>query len=309
MVTLGAIGQAVLSATFISALYAIIAIGFTLIFGVGGILNFAHGAFITVGAFAAYLVTNSSGLVALPVWVGLVVGAAAGAATAAVTYLGIIRYVRKRPVTVLILTFVIGFFLIYSIRIIINSGIFTFIGIDNPLSIPVSPVIRDPAFGLGGSLLNDVFIFVTSWLFIGLLFYFVNYTRTGRAILAVSMSDKGAALVGIDAEKINLITWTLAGAFAGYAGVLLAGSLGNGSWLMSIQPPAPLILSFAIVILGGLGSIKGSVVGAYIIGFFEIFTINFVPNGSRLAGVSSLALLLVFLLVKPEGLFGREAAE
>ena len=78
---------------------------------------------------------------------------------------------------------------------------------------------------------------------------------------------------------------------------------------MSIQPPAPLILSFAIVILGGLGSIKGSIVGAYIIGFFETFVVNFAPGGEQLAGVSSLALLVVFLLVKPEGLFGREAAE
>jgi branched-chain amino acid transport system permease protein len=291
------LAQPIMTATFLSALYAIIAIGFTLIFGVGGILNFAHGAFITVGAFGAFLVTNSSGLIELPIWAGVLVGTLAGAAIAALTYVGVIRYVRTRPVTILILTFVIGFFIIYFIRIVSSS----ILGV-NPLQIPVQPVIGTSSF------LNDVFIFVTSWLFIGLLFYFVNYTRTGRAIIAVSQSDKGAALVGINAEKINLITWTLAGAFAGYAGVLLAGAFGNGSWLMSIQPPAPLILSFAIVILGGLGSIKGSVVGAYIIGFFETFTVNFVPGGSQLAGISSLALLLVFLIMKPEGLFGREAA-
>ncbi|PSQ13818.1 hypothetical protein BRC99_03555 [Halobacteriales archaeon QS_7_69_60] len=162
---------------------------------------------------------------------------------------------------------------------------------------------------MGTDFLNNVFILVTSWLLIGLLFYFVNYTRTGRAIIAVSQSDKGAALVGIDAEKINLVTWTVAGAFAGYAGVLLAGAYGSGSWLMSIQPPAPLILSFAIVILGGLGSIKGSIAGAYIIGFVETFAVNFVPGGQQLAGVSSLVLLVVFLLVKPEGLFGRGTSE
>jgi len=298
-----------LTATFLSALYAIIAIGFTLIFGVGGILNFAHGAFITVGAFAAYLLTRSGVFDFLPgfltsVPAGLIFATAAGAGISALTYLLVVRYVRKRPVTVLILTFVIGFFIIYAIRIIASS----ILGID-ALAIPVPRPINSGVAGLGSSMANNIFTFVTSWLLIGLLFYFVNYTRTGQAIIAVSQSDKGAALVGINAEKINLITWTLAGAFAGYAGVLLAGTFGNGSWLMSIQPPAPLILSFAIVILGGLGSIKGSVVGAYIIGFFETFTVNFVPGGSKLAGISSLALLLVFLLVKPEGLFGREAAE
>jgi len=297
MVGVGELATATGTAIFLSALYAIIAIGFTLIFGVGGILNFAHGSFITVGMFAAFLVTNSSGWIELPVWAGLLAGTGAGVLVAVVTYLGIIRYVRDRPVTVLILTFVVGFFIIYAIRIWAS-------GIDDvgALSIPVPQV-------MGTAFLNNVFIFVTSWLSIGLLFYFVNYTRTGRAIIAVSQSDKGAALVGISAEKINLITWALAGAFAGYAGVLLAGAFGNGSWLMSIQPPAPLILSFAIVILGGLGSIKGSIAGAYIIGFFETFVVNFAPGGEQLAGVSSLALLVVFLLVKPEGLFGREAAE
>jgi branched-chain amino acid transport system permease protein len=297
MVGVGELATATGTAIFLSALYAIIAIGFTLIFGVGGILNFAHGSFITVGMFAAFLVTNSSGWIDLPVWAGLLAGTGAGVLVAVVTYLGIIRYVRDKPVTVLILTFVVGFFIIYAIRIWASS----IDGVE-ALSIPVPQV-------MGTAFLNNVFIFVTSWLSIGLLFYFVNYTRTGRAIIAVSQSDKGAALVGISAEKINLITWALAGAFAGYAGVLLAGAFGNGSWLMSIQPPAPLILSFAIVILGGLGSIKGSIVGAYIIGFFETFVVNFAPGGEQLAGVSSLALLVVFLLVKPEGLFGREAAE
>jgi len=290
---MSAILNAIQAATFISALYAIIAIGFTLIFGVGGILNFAHGAFITVGAFGAFYVSSFHDL---PIVVGVLAGTVAGAAVGALTYLGIVRWVRDKPVTVLILTFVIGFFIIYALRILAN----TVLDVD-PLQIPVSPVVSSSAF------LNDVFIFVSSWIFIGALIFFVNYTRTGRAIIAVSMSDKGAALVGINAEKINLITWTVAGAFAGYAGVLLAGGLGTGSWLMSIEPPAPLVLSFAIVILGGLGSIKGSVVGAYIIGFFETFTVSFVS--SQLAGISSLVLLLVFLIVKPEGLFGREAAE
>jgi len=305
MVTPEAIAETVVTATFVSALYAVIAIGFTLIFGVGGILNFAHGAFITVGAFAAFLVTGAGylnlpavtiGSLNLLAMAGLVAGTVAGALVAAVTYVAVVRLVRDRPVTVLILTFVVGFFILYVIRIWLNS-------FDT-----ISAIAFNVQQIMGSDDLNNVFIFVTSLILIGLLIYFVNYTRTGRAIVAVSQSDKGAALVGIDAEKINLITWTLAGGFAGYAGVLLA-SRNGGSWLMSILPPAPLILSFAIVILGGLGSIKGSIAGAYIIGFFETFVVRFVPGGSDLAGVASLALLVVFLLVKPEGLFGRGAAE
>ena len=305
MVTGGPVGSAVVTATFVSALYALIAIGFTLIFGVGGILNFAHGAFITVGAFAAFLVTGGGylnlptvtiGAVNLTAVAGLIAGAVAGALLAAVTYLGVIRFVRDRPVVVLILTFVAGFFILYGIQIWLNS-----LPRVNAITFNVEQIMTTDD-------LNNIFILVTSFILIGFLIFFVNYTRTGRAIVAVSQSDKGAALVGIDAEKINLITWTLAGAFAGYAGVLLA-SRDGGSWLMSILPPAPLILSFAIVILGGLGSIKGSIVGAYIIGFFETFVVRFAPGGDELAGVASLVLLVLFLLVKPEGLFGRGAAE
>ena len=305
MVIGGPVGSAIVTATFVSALYALIAIGFTLIFGVGGILNFAHGAFITVGAFAAFLVTWGGylnlpavtiGAVNLTAVAGLIAGAVAGALLAAVTYLGVIRFVRDRPVVVLILTFVAGFFILYGIQIWLNS-------------LPrVSAITFNVEQIMTTDDLNNIFILVTSFILIGFLIFFVNYTRTGRAIVAVSQSDKGAALVGINAEKINLITWTLAGAFAGYAGVLLA-SRDGGSWLMSILPPAPLILSFAIVILGGLGSIKGSIVGAYVIGFFETFVVRFAPSGDQLAGVASLILLVLFLLVKPEGLFGRGAAE
>ncbi|MCY4732703.1 hypothetical protein KY092_19380 [Natronomonas gomsonensis] len=87
----------ILSAAFISALYAVIAIGFTLIFGVGGILNFAHGGFITLGAFSAYI---ASGYFGLPIFVGLLAGTLVGAAIGGATYLGVIRYVRTRPVTI-----------------------------------------------------------------------------------------------------------------------------------------------------------------------------------------------------------------
>ena len=194
MVALEAIGETVVTATFVSALYAVIAIGFTLIFGVGGILNFAHGAFITVGAFAAFLVTGAGylnlpgvtiGSLNLLAMAGLVAGTVAGALVAAVTYVAVVRLVRDRPVTVLILTFVVGFVILYVIRIWLNSF----------------ETISATAFNvqqiMGSDFRNNVFIFVTSLFLIGLLIYFVNYTRTGSAIVAVSQSDKGAAGPGV----------------------------------------------------------------------------------------------------------------
>ena len=99
----------------------------------------------------------------------------------------------------------------------------------------------------------------------GGLFYFVDRTRTGKAILATSMSDKGAALVGIDAERIYTYTWLLAGALAGVTGLFLA-SFQTASPTMG---RTPLLLAFAIVVVGGLGSIRGSVIGAYLISFLD----------------------------------------
>lgn len=149
---------------------------------------------------------------------------------------------------------------------------------------------------------NRVLVFAVSWLLIGGLFYFVDRTRTGKAILATSMSDKGAALVGIDAERIYTYTWLLAGALAGVAGLFLA-SFQTASPTMG---RTPLLLAFAIVV-GGLGSIRGSVIGAYLISFLDHATVTFVSE--RLAGVSALVVLVAVLLVKPEGLFGRELVE
>ena len=282
----------IVTAISISSLYAIIAIGFTLIFGVGGVLNFSHGALITIGAEASYLLSNPTNLGLHPA-LGLVGGMVTAAVVGAILYLGVVRFVEDEPVTLLILTFIIGFFIQHACRVFITGT----------SDFSVDQVTPGETTIAGVTLFNiDVFIFVLAAVLIAATGVFVSRTKTGKAILAVSMSEKGAAVVGIDARKINLITWLLASAFAGIAGVLLTMKQ-TGAWSMGTQP---LILAFSIVILGGLGSIKGSVVGAYIIGFTETITTSYIS--SSLQGFTALVLLIVFLLVKPEGLFGREAA-
>jgi branched-chain amino acid transport system permease protein len=286
----------IINASTISALYAVVAIGFTLIFGVGGVLNFAHGALITTGAFAAYFVSGTGGgQLGYPTPLGLVAGMVAAGVAGGVLYLGVIQFIEDQPVTLSILTFVIGFAIQHGYRIFFEVG-------TGRITVPK---LLDGEVALFGQSIShtNLFIFVLSWIIIAAVFYFVNETRTGQAVLATSMTRKGAALVGIDARRVNFVIWVLAAAFAGIAGVLLMLQQ-TGSWNMGTNP---LILAFSIVILGGLGSIRGSVVGAYVIGFVETFTTSFVDT--RLTGLASLVLLIAFLLAKPEGLFGREAAE
>jgi branched-chain amino acid transport system permease protein len=283
----------IINAISISSLYAIIAIGFTLIFGVGGVLNFSHGALITIGAEASYLLSNQTNLGLHPA-IGLVGGTITAALVGAFLYLGVVRFVEDDPVTLLILTFIIGFFIQHACRVFLTGT----------ANFSVDQVTPGSTTIGGIEIFNiNIFIFLLAGILIAATAVFVSRTKTGKAILAVSMSEKGSAIVGIDARKINLITWLLASAFAGIAGVLLTMKT-TGSWSMGTEP---LILAFSIVILGGLGSIKGSVIGAYIIGFTETFTTQFID--SSLQGFTALVLLIVFLLIKPEGLFGREAAE
>lgn len=274
----------------ISGLYALVAIGFTLIFGVGGVLNLAHGATITVGAFSAYYVGRVFELgVPAAVLAAVVVPALFGG----LLYLGMIKRLEDEPIMVMIITLVVS--------VVIEQAILVFEG---PTSRAL-PVLVEGQFQLAGARFQNMLgvMFVVSWAIIVLLFLFVNYTKMGKAILAVSMSHKGASLVGIRSSRINLATWIIAGGFAGIAGLFLGQYL-TADFTMGRNP---LVLSFAIVVLGGIGSIRGSVVGAYLIGFLEVATTNLIDP--RLQGLAPLVVLVLVLLVKPEGLFGREFAE
>lgn len=284
---MGVIVNYLANAIALSAMYALVAIGFTLIFGVGNVLNFAHGGLITVGAFVAYQVSNVWGVT---IWFGLLAAMVVAGILSGILYLGIVKSVEDKPVRVLLLTLLIGFIFQHGLRIVVGTGAITV-----PSPTPGATAIA------GVQVLNyRILAFVLSWALIIGLFLFVDRTKTGKAILATSMSQKGAALVGIDSSRINAYTWTIAGGLAGLAGVLLM-VFQTGSWQMGTDP---MVLSFSIVILGGLGSIRGSLVGAYIIGFLETATTTFIST--ELTGVTGLILLVIVLLVRPSGLFGRE---
>lgn len=276
-----------LNSLVLSALYALVAIGFTLIFGVGRVFNFAHGALILVGAYAAYLVSNLGGL--SPV-TALVVGTVVTAAFSGGLYLGLIHRVQEQPVVVLLITLLVGFVVQHTVRVVYGIGAFTVTQQVGGTVLVAGVEVR--AFQL--------FVFASSWVLISLVVYLVGRTTVGKAIVATSQNRRGAKLAGIDTWRINLYTWVLAGGLAGFAGVLLAG-FQTGNWQMGVWP---MVISFAIVILGGLGSIKGSIIGAYLVGFLETAMTSFV--NPRMTGVASLVLLVVVLLVRPMGLYGHD---
>lgn len=271
----------------ISALYALVAVGFTLIFGVGGIFNLAHGGLVAAGGFISYLAVSSLGA---NMFFALIYATVGAGIIGAVLYRGILHQVEDNHIAVLLITLLIGFSIQHVFGIFITKQKFAI------------PQLLTGSLSVSGYTVqsNMVFIFVSSWVAILGLFWLVENTDIGKSMIAMSMSRRGAAIVGIDARQTSLFTWILASMLAGFAGVLLT-SFQSGVWNMGINP---LMLSFVIVILGGLGSIKGSVIAAYLVGGIEVTITRLVDP--QLTGIVPLVMLVVILMVRPQGLFGRE---
>lgn len=275
----------VISALTLSALYALVAIGFTMIFGVGDILNVAHGAAIILGGFSAYYTVS---LLGQSIWIGLVLAVV----IPAIFSVGVYKLFVKRiddEIFVVIVTLVI---------LLLTENVFLVLEGQSSL---VIPNLLPGSTQIGGITVQNssALLFLFSWVLIVGLMVFTNRTWVGRGIQSLSMNERGANLVGVNTERTTTYTYAIAGGLAGLAG-LFFGISQSVSYNMGLEP---LLLAFAIVILGGMGSIKGSVVGAYIIGSLETITTSIID--ARMTGIVSLVVLFLVIMIRPHGLFGR----
>lgn len=277
----------------ISALYALGAAGFTLIFGVSGVLNLSHGAIMVAAAVAAWSVGNMG---AGP-YPGALAGVLVGLAVALVTYAAIVRPIQRSPAipTEEKEIFVLTGTLLWGIMI---QEAISYFFTSNPKT--VRPLIAGVVNIVGvRTPMNEILTAVVCWAVIGLLWLLVNRTRPGRALLAASMNARGVTLLGFELSRIYVLVWAIYGVLAGIAGVLLAMFLG-----VSSDGIGPLTASaFSIVVLGGLGSVSGSLIAAYVVGYLETVTAYAVSPTIRTIPV--LLLLIVVVYVRPQGLLGR----
>jgi branched-chain amino acid transport system permease protein len=278
----------------ISALYGLEAAGFTIIFGVSGVLNLAHGGVMVIAAMVAWLIASQLGLG--PYW-GALGGIGVATITAYVTYFAVVRPIgrsRRIPVIekeifVLTATLLLG--------IMIQEGI-AYLFTSNPVAVPRLVNGVSNVFGVSTPT-NELVIGGIAWLVIALLWAFVTRTRLGKAILAASINPRGLALLGFNLERIQWFVWGMYGVLAGIAGVLLGTFLGASS----DQIGGLTASAFSIVVFGGLGSVPGSLIAAYIIGFVETITAYLVSPSLR--DLPALIILILVLYVRPQGLFGR----
>jgi branched-chain amino acid transport system permease protein len=267
--------------------YALLAVGFSLIFGVARIVNIAHTAFYMLAAYCFYtlLVTFK-----LPVALAAVIAVASVTALSVVCYKLVIEPVREHESAVLIATIALA--LVFQELMLAAFG-GNFLGIPSAVEGMVTllgvsiPYQRLLILAVAAALL------VTTWLIL-------YRTRLGLAIRATANDLEVAGLMGMNVGRVAMATVAISVALASIAGVVVAPVfvVDPLMWL------APLVTMLAIVVLGGLGSLKGSLVGALVIGYVEAITVFALPAGAFLKGAVALSIMVAVLLVRPDGLFG-----
>ena len=272
-----------------SAIYAMLAVGFTLIFGVARVLNLAHGSFYALGAYGAYFFTSTLKMPLLP-------GALLSVALVAAFGIGVervlIRPMRKSQLAVLMISL--------AVALVVEQALFLTFGSEYR-NVPafVDTKFRIGNVDIGGARLLALGVSVV---LIGALWLFIQKTRVGSAILAISQDPVAAQYMGIPSDRIFAVVMGLSAALAAAAGIL-AGPF------LTVQPTMwllPIVKAFAIVVVGGLGSIPGSILAALMLGYAETI-VGYTISTSWTEIVSVLATLLM-LVIRPAGIFGRRAA-
>ncbi len=281
--------QIVIQGLLLSGLYALIAMGFMLIFSIGRTLNLAYGAYLMIGGYTYFWLSQQ---LQMPQIVGIIGAVAVGVLMGLLKHQLIVKPLKGDHVAVEISTLILA--------VVLQAAVVLVFGDSSKILLPIVPGVTNVA---GASVtFNILTATIISWVIILALYAFVRRTHVGRAMQAVSMDEKGAAISGIDPGRINLITWGISGGLGAIGGVFFASytQLSPSMWV------APLIISVAVVIVGGIGSIIGTLIVAHIIGFLEVIVVAvFAPE---LRGVFTMLLIIGVLIMRPQGLFGREEA-
>jgi branched-chain amino acid transport system permease protein len=283
----------------IGVFYALMAIGLSLIFGILKVVNFAHGEFYMVGAYAYTLSALMLGLspwLALPLAfvVGLVVGVVVERLLMRPLYSGYSSWGGMRDEYAVIVTFALSIFLINVVDKVV--GPFAYRG---PPLVSVSRIAIGPILISGHRLIAAVVALAV----IVVVALAIRYSYWGRQIQAVSQNRLGASLAGIDTAKASAIVFALAGGLAAVSGALLA-NIFNPTPDVGVFPA---IKSYVIVVLGGMGSVPGSILASLVLGVLESFGGVYISYQYR--DTFGLIILILFLLFRPQGLFGEKARE
>jgi branched-chain amino acid transport system permease protein len=296
--------QQLINGLALGAIYALIALGYTMVYGVLRFINFAHGDVFMLGAFAGYFLSpfvnkflpaqNYFGG-ALVLVLAMMLCAAIGILIEFLAY----RPLRSRPkLTVLITAIGVSLFIEYTCQ---NSHVFGAAPRRFPDLIPATNL------HFGGVVIgmNQIIVLVTTALLLVALRFIVQKTRVGTAMRAVSFNEQAAALMGVNINSIISFTFGLGSALAGAGGILFAMNYASIDPLMGVQTG---LKAFVAAVLGGIGNLPGAALGGMILGLLETFA-GGIPGVSNYRDGIAFAILILILLFRPAGLLGKAAVE
>lgn len=288
--------QQVINGISLGSIFALIALGYTMVYGIIGLINFAHGDILMIGAYIGYAITSYTPLGFFP---ALII------AMAACTVLGVlIEKIAYKPlrnatrIAALITAIGVSFFLEYTTMY--------FVGADRRGY--AANVLSNNVLHIGDVSISmqQIYIIVITVVLMITLQFIVHKTKVGKAMRAVSIDKDAAQLMGISVNRTISYTFAIGSALAGAAGVLF------GIYYTSINPlmgMTPGLKAFVAAVFGGIGSIPGAMVGGLTMGVAETMVSGYVPNGSLFKDAVVYAILILVLIVKPSGLLGKNTKE
>jgi len=285
------VSQQLVNAVSLGSLYALIAVGLSLVFGILNLINFAHGDMMMVGAFAALLLQSAGVPFPVALLGGIVFGGLAGFVMERTAF----RPVRGAPDVTMLLTSLGVTYILENLGILLFSA--------SPRNFPL-PAWLGHVYKLAGGRITftniNVLTLVFSVVAFLFLYWFVTRTAVGLGMRATAEDLMAARLVGVRVNLVIVVAFVLASAFAGLAGMLWAAQVGVAYPLMGFTP---MLKSFVAAIIGGFGTIEGALLGGYVLGALEIAIVAFLPPSvSPYRDAIVFGLLIVLLLFRPGGI-------
>jgi len=294
--TLALFLQHLANALALGSLYALIAIGYTMVYGILRLINFAHGDVFMLGAYVAFY---GAAMFLLPWWgtflIAIVFTAALGVGLERVAY----RPLRDSPRISVMISAIGASFLVENVAVVLFGG--------RPKGVTV-PDVMNVKLQLGQVSLMSVSVVIPVFTFIILaaLLWIVGKTKTGMAMRAVATDLDAARLQAIDVNRIISFTFGSGSLLAAFGGILWSYKYPQLNPLMGVMPG---LKCFIAAVVGGIGNIQGAVLGGFLLGFVELMVIAFLPTLTGYRDAFAFVLLIVVLLVKPSGLLGSRQGE
>jgi branched-chain amino acid transport system permease protein len=285
--------QQLINGISLGSIYALIALGYTMVYGIIKLINFAHGDIYMVGAYIGFFAISVGHFSIVPALIiSMVVTGFLGMLVERLAY----KPLRQAPrISVLITAIGVSFFLEYTSMYFVSP---------QPRTFPA--VMESTAYHVGAFIINgqQLLIFAITVILMVLLTYIVQYTKIGKAMRAVSFDTETAQLMGIDANRIISVTFGIGSALAAAGGVLVGVYYNSIDPLMGIMPG---LKAFVAAVLGGIGSLPGAMTGGIILGVVEALVSGFISSTFRDA--AAFAILILVLLFRPSGIFGKNTRE